>query len=64
VKPQPPSRPRYDPNGDGKLTCADKDTLVAHWGTDGSGDLNGNGTVDITDMSMLLSEMSKAGVGC
>jgi hypothetical protein len=60
----PPVRPKYDPNGDGKLSCADQKFLVAQWGKSGAGDLNGNGTVDITDMSMLLSEMGKARVGC
>ena len=60
----PPVPLKYDPDGDGKLTCADQKFLVAQWGKSGAGDLNRNGTVDLTDMSMLLTEMGKARVGC
>jgi hypothetical protein len=48
-----------DFNGDGRIGCADKDFVLANYGQQNagysSGDLNGDGLVDIVDLSIVLN---------
>ena len=57
-EPVPTERPS-DINGDGQVGCLDQAILNAQWGQNGpelSADLNVDQTVNITDLSMLLTD--------
>ncbi len=60
-------RLRSDINSDGQVDCADQRILKSNFNKAGSfadGDVNGDGTVNVFDLSMMLSDWTGSSDEC